>query len=169
MSLRIAASLPGFCDWCSTSTLVAKAGYALYRKIVADCKDYVEFVWPYGIGEPMIHPKIFELIRIASEHGLKIISIEQLIAHRRVSEKLVTRVAGALLPTRYGKFDVYVYGVQFEDQEPIAIVTGDLLAPGPPPLVRMSRPSARRWRRRRKSAASAAASRYRCSSRVSPA
>jgi 3,4-dihydroxy 2-butanone 4-phosphate synthase / GTP cyclohydrolase II len=78
-----------------------------------------------------------ELIRIAGQHGLKIISIEQLIAHRRVSEKLVTRVAGAKLPTRYGKFDVYVYAVQFEDQEPIAIVTGDLLAPGPPPLVRM--------------------------------
>lgn len=78
-----------------------------------------------------------ELIQIAQENGLKIISIEQLIAHRRVSEKLVTRVAAAELPTRYGKFNVHVYGVQFEDQEPIAIVTGDLLAPGPPPLVRM--------------------------------
>jgi len=78
-----------------------------------------------------------ELFRIAEEHGLKIISIEQLIAHRRVNEKLVSRTASAELPTRYGRFDVHVYGVQFEDQEPIAIVAGDLLAAGPPPLVRM--------------------------------
>lgn len=78
-----------------------------------------------------------ELHRLASEHGLKIISIEQLIAHRRVNEKLVSRVATAELPTRYGNFVVHVYGVQFEEQEPIAIVTGDLLAPGQPPLVRM--------------------------------
>src|SRR5438046_103707 len=39
----------------------------LYRKIIDDCKDYVEFIWPYGIGEPMIHPNIFELIRITRD------------------------------------------------------------------------------------------------------
>ena len=43
----------------------------LYRKIIADCKDYVEFVWPYGIGEPMIHPQIFEMIRITRDAGVR--------------------------------------------------------------------------------------------------
>ena len=43
----------------------------LFRKIVADCKDYVEFAWPYGIGEPMIHPGIFEMIRITREAGIR--------------------------------------------------------------------------------------------------
>ena len=43
----------------------------LYRKIVADCKDYVEFIWPYGIGEPMIHPSIFEMIRITRDAGIR--------------------------------------------------------------------------------------------------
>jgi MoaA/NifB/PqqE/SkfB family radical SAM enzyme len=43
----------------------------LYRKIVQDCKDYVEFIWPYGIGEPMIHPQIFEMIRINREAGIR--------------------------------------------------------------------------------------------------
>src|SRR5436190_5063789 len=43
----------------------------LYRKIVADCKDYVEFIWPYGIGEPMIHPNIFEMIRITHDAGIR--------------------------------------------------------------------------------------------------
>ena len=43
----------------------------LYRSIVEDCKDYVEFVWPYGIGEPMIHPNIFEMIKITNEAGVR--------------------------------------------------------------------------------------------------
>src|SRR5262245_58625779 len=44
---------------------------ALYKKIVQDCKDYVEFIWPYGIGEPMIHPKIFEMISITRDAGIR--------------------------------------------------------------------------------------------------
>ncbi|MDF1842482.1 MAG: GTP cyclohydrolase II [Rubripirellula sp.] len=78
-----------------------------------------------------------DLADIAEKHQLKIISIEQLIAHRRVSEKLVGRAAEARLPTRYGDFTVIVYEVQYENQEPIALVYGDLTKPGTPPLVRM--------------------------------
>ncbi|MGB0595830.1 MAG: GTP cyclohydrolase II [Rubripirellula sp.] len=78
-----------------------------------------------------------DLADIAEKHQLKIISIEQLIAHRRVSEKLVGRAAEARLPTRYGDFTVIVYEVQYENQEPIALVFGDLTEPGTPPLVRM--------------------------------
>ena len=43
-----------------------------------------------------------ELFQIAAEKHLEIISIEQLISHRRVSEKLVSRAAEADLPTRFG-------------------------------------------------------------------
>ncbi len=78
-----------------------------------------------------------QLSEIAKSQDLKIISIEQLIAHRRVSEKLISRSAEAALPTKYGHFDIVVYGVQYESQEPIALVQGDLNAPGPAPLVRM--------------------------------
>ncbi len=79
-----------------------------------------------------------ELMRLAEVHQLEIISIEQLIAHRRVNEKLVSRVAQAKLPTRMGDFEIAVYQVQFENQEPIAIFKGDLSDPrSPAPLVRM--------------------------------
>ncbi len=79
-----------------------------------------------------------ELMRLAEEHQLEIITIEELIAHRRVNEKLVTRAAQAKLPTKLGAFDIAVYNVQFETQEPLAIFLGDLLEPsGPAPLVRM--------------------------------
>ncbi len=78
-----------------------------------------------------------DLHAIAGRNGLKIISIEQLIAHRRVNEKLVTRSARAELPTRLGLFEIIVYAVDYEAQEPIALVYGDLSKPGPPPLIRM--------------------------------
>ncbi|MCD0463315.1 GTP cyclohydrolase II [Roseiconus lacunae] len=81
-----------------------------------------------------------ELIEIAKKHSLKIVSIEQLIAHRRVSEKLVSRAAQSRLPTKYGEFQVIVYSVDFETQEPIALTLGDLTHDDEgqqPPLVRM--------------------------------
>ncbi len=77
------------------------------------------------------------LFDIAAENDLKIISIEQLIAHRRINEKLVHRNAEAKIPTRFGEFDIIVYGVEFESQEPLALVMGDLNATSNPPLVRM--------------------------------
>ena len=60
-----------------------------------------------------------ELLEIAVKHRLEIITVEQLISHRRINEKLVMRAAQAKLPTRYGAFDIMIYGVQFESQEPI--------------------------------------------------
>ena len=84
------------------------------------------------------------LIETARRHNLKMISIEQLISHRRVSEKLISRGAESALPTRYGEFQIIVYTVDYEAQEPIALVFGDLDAAAseadssmPPPLVRM--------------------------------
>jgi 3,4-dihydroxy 2-butanone 4-phosphate synthase / GTP cyclohydrolase II len=79
-----------------------------------------------------------ELLKLAEKYNLEIITIEQLIAHRRVNEKLVNRKAQAKLPTKFGEFEVAVYEVQFETQEPIAIFMGELAATVPQaPLVRM--------------------------------
>lgn len=79
-----------------------------------------------------------DLLKIAETHDLEIITIEQLISHRRVNEKLVNRSAQAKLPTKFGDFEIAVYDVQFEDQEPIAIYMGDLADASPQaPLVRM--------------------------------
>ena len=78
-----------------------------------------------------------ELLKLAERQNLQIISIEQLIAHRRVSEKLVHRAAEAKLPTKYGDFEILVYSVDFEDLEPVAFRMGDLSNCDEPPLVRM--------------------------------
>lgn len=77
------------------------------------------------------------LHHIAEKHSLKIISIEQLIAHRRVSEKLVHRIAEANLPTRdYGSFKIIAYEVRFEPQQPVVLVKGDVTSVEAP-LVRL--------------------------------
>lgn len=67
-----------------------------------------------------------QLLAIARKHNLKIISIEQLIAHRRVNEKLVSRIAQARLPTgRFGDFTIIAYEVKFETQTPLVLVKGE--------------------------------------------
>ena len=76
------------------------------------------------------------LFALAREHRLEIISIEQLIRHRRQREKLVHRIAEADLPTKWGRFRVLAYGVQYEPQQPIVLVMGDV-ANVSVPLVRL--------------------------------
>ncbi|TWT29878.1 GTP cyclohydrolase II [Blastopirellula retiformator] len=78
-----------------------------------------------------------QLIELAKKFKLEIISIEQLIAHRRVNEKLVARAAEAELPTKYGPFQIVVYTVSYETQEPVALIFGEPDKQEKPPLVRL--------------------------------
>ena len=80
-----------------------------------------------------------KLFQISKELNLPIITIEDLIAYRRTSEKLVARIATAKLPTKYGDFNVFAYQVKFESQQPIAIVMGAPDKQSLAPLVRMHR------------------------------
>lgn len=78
-----------------------------------------------------------ELHRLARRYEMPIISIDELIRYRRRREQLVKREADVPFETaRYGQFRVIAYSVQFEDQQPLAIVWGDLTSV-PAPLVRM--------------------------------
>lgn len=77
-----------------------------------------------------------ELRRFADEHGLKMISIAQLIAYRRRTERIVERVVGTSLPTAYGPFTAYGYKSLIDASEHIALVTGDI-AGGDEILVRV--------------------------------
>jgi 3,4-dihydroxy 2-butanone 4-phosphate synthase/GTP cyclohydrolase II len=77
-----------------------------------------------------------ELLAIAEKHDLEIISIEQLIAHRRVSEKLVSRIAQSELPTPRGRFTLIIYNVKYENQEPLVLMMGDV-SRVEAPLVRL--------------------------------
>jgi len=67
-----------------------------------------------------------ELELIAAEQGIKIISVAQIIAYRRLHEKLVQRVAEASLPTRYGDFLSIAYKSAIDPDEHVALVRGEL-------------------------------------------
>jgi 3,4-dihydroxy 2-butanone 4-phosphate synthase/GTP cyclohydrolase II len=66
-----------------------------------------------------------ELERFAEEHELKILSIAQIIAQRRRTERLIERVAEARLPTRYGKFQAIAYKSHVDSGEHIALTIGE--------------------------------------------
>jgi 3,4-dihydroxy 2-butanone 4-phosphate synthase/GTP cyclohydrolase II len=66
-----------------------------------------------------------DLHALARRFDLPIISIEELIAYRRVREKLVYRQAEARLPTKYGTGTIIAYGVKYESQQPLVFVLGD--------------------------------------------
>ena len=67
-----------------------------------------------------------ELETFAAEHGLKVVSIADLIAYRRRHERLVSRVTQASLPTRYGDFIAIAYRSTIDPDEHVALVKGDI-------------------------------------------
>ena len=67
-----------------------------------------------------------ELREFADEHGLAMISIEDLVRYRQRTEVLVERVAVTALPTEHGEFTAYGYRIGFDDTEHIALAYGDL-------------------------------------------
>ncbi len=67
-----------------------------------------------------------ELERFATEHGLAMISIADLIRYRRHREKLVKRISEARIPTKYGEFTAYVFESLLDGTEHMAFVRGEV-------------------------------------------
>ncbi|MFF4380046.1 bifunctional 3,4-dihydroxy-2-butanone-4-phosphate synthase/GTP cyclohydrolase II [Kitasatospora sp. NPDC001547] len=71
-----------------------------------------------------------ELVAFARQHGLAIISIEDLIAYRRRTELHVDRAAVTALPTAHGEFTAVGYRGTIDGVEHLALVAGGLDAEG---------------------------------------
>ena len=65
------------------------------------------------------------LEEFAKVHNFKILSIAQIIAQRRRTERLIERVAEARLPTHYGKFRAIAYKSHVDAGEHIALTIGE--------------------------------------------
>ena len=76
------------------------------------------------------------LREFAAEHGLGILTVADLIAHRMRNENLVERVAGPALPTDAGDFRIYGYRNRVTGEEHVALVMG-AVDPAEPVLVRV--------------------------------
>ncbi len=78
-----------------------------------------------------------DLERFAAEHGLKIVSIEDLIEYRMHRERLVERTGETRMPLRIGgEFTAYAYGNELNGDTHIALVKGEI-RPEEPVLVRV--------------------------------
>ena len=77
-----------------------------------------------------------QLLKFARKHKLKICSIEELIAYRRVREKLVEKIEEVELPTPYGKFKLHAYRSLVDGQIHVALVHGKI-SPQRAELVRV--------------------------------
>ncbi|MBC7325814.1 MAG: 3,4-dihydroxy-2-butanone-4-phosphate synthase, partial [Moorella sp. (in: Bacteria)] len=71
-------------------------------------------LYPAGVICEIMNPdgtmaRVPQLFQFCQEHGLKLISVADLIKYRRRTEKLVRRVAEADLPTAYGHFKAIAY------------------------------------------------------------
>lgn len=66
-----------------------------------------------------------DLISFAKEHELKIVTIVDLIAYRKKTEKLVKRVASANLPTKFGEFKIIGYENILNGDQHVCLVKGD--------------------------------------------
>jgi len=77
-----------------------------------------------------------DLVRFKKRHGLKMCSIEELIAYRRKSEKLVEREETISMPTDYGDFDLHLYRSLVDGLHHIALVKGKI-SPSKATLVRV--------------------------------
>ena len=73
-----------------------------------------------------------DLVGFAQKHGLKIGTIEDMIAHRLSHDKLVRSVAKRDVDSAFGgRFALHVYATTVDASEHLALVKGDLSAPGP--------------------------------------
>ncbi|WP_225886400.1 bifunctional 3,4-dihydroxy-2-butanone-4-phosphate synthase/GTP cyclohydrolase II [Leptolyngbya sp. PCC 6406] len=76
-----------------------------------------------------------ELVDYARQHGLKLISIADLISYRLEHERFVKREAVAELPTQYGEFQIYAYRNLLDGSEHVALVKGDPATFGDKPVM----------------------------------
>jgi 3,4-dihydroxy 2-butanone 4-phosphate synthase/GTP cyclohydrolase II len=67
-----------------------------------------------------------ELVKVAREHDLRLISIADLIEYRRRRDVLVKKVAQTMLPTPYGDFHASAYESTVDGSTHVALVMGDI-------------------------------------------
>jgi 3,4-dihydroxy 2-butanone 4-phosphate synthase / GTP cyclohydrolase II len=81
-------------------------------------------------------PELTEFCRV---HGMKLLTVADLIRYRMQHERYVRRIAESILPTPYGNFRMIAYSSDVDHELHVALVRGDVSedVAGGPPLVRV--------------------------------
>ncbi|HVQ28180.1 MAG TPA: GTP cyclohydrolase II, partial [Vicinamibacteria bacterium] len=80
--------------------------------------------------------RVPELTRFCREHGLRMITVKDLIQHRMKTERLIRKIAEANLPTEYGAFRIHAFESGVDGEHHVALVMGEW-KPDDPVLVRV--------------------------------
>ncbi len=88
------------------------------------------------INEDGTMARLPQLSEFCREHGLKLVTIADLINYRIKKEKLVWRAAVAEMPTAYGNFKLITYENNIDYLAHVALVMGEI-DPEEPTLVRV--------------------------------
>jgi 3,4-dihydroxy 2-butanone 4-phosphate synthase / GTP cyclohydrolase II len=70
--------------------------------------------------------RVRDLVPYCERHGLKMITVADLVEYRRRTEKLVERTAQVRLPTEYGEFTAIAYSETLTGRPHLALVRGDV-------------------------------------------
>jgi 3,4-dihydroxy 2-butanone 4-phosphate synthase/GTP cyclohydrolase II len=70
--------------------------------------------------------RVPDLVPYCEQHGLRMITVADLIEHRRRTEKLVERVVSVQLPTEFGLFSAIAFRETLTGREHLALVMGDV-------------------------------------------
>ena len=91
---------------------------------------------PAGVLCEILHDdgtmaRLAELMEFRKQHGLRICTIQSLIAHRRLREKLIEREQVVALPTDYGDFNLHLYHSTLDGSHHLALVKGTISSTEP--------------------------------------
>jgi 3,4-dihydroxy 2-butanone 4-phosphate synthase/GTP cyclohydrolase II len=75
--------------------------------------------------------RVAELVAFCRQHGLRMITVADLIRYRLRTERYVRRVAEATLPTRYGDFHMIAYESEMDGEQHVALVKGNFTGEDP--------------------------------------
>jgi 3,4-dihydroxy 2-butanone 4-phosphate synthase/GTP cyclohydrolase II len=114
--------------------LIAKKGGVLRRAghteaaidLARMCGSYPAAIICEVIKEDGMMARVPDLLKIARKHGLKFISIKDLIHYRNEKEKLVQREVEIKLPTDFGTFTAIAYSNEVDNKEHVALVKGKI-------------------------------------------
>jgi 3,4-dihydroxy 2-butanone 4-phosphate synthase / GTP cyclohydrolase II len=81
--------------------------------------------------------RVPDLIEFCKEHGLKMLTVAELIRYRMAHERYLYRKATAPLQTEFGEFSLIAYGSDLDGESHVALVRGDVSSSSMPVLVRM--------------------------------
>lgn len=70
--------------------------------------------------------RVPDLERFAKQHGIKLITVADLIRHRLRTERLVKRLSEARLPTDYGEFRIAAFESLNDGTTHMALILGDI-------------------------------------------